>query len=127
MVGFYLANQSTMKNLQDRTKRFALDVFRFCDALPNTRPCWIIGKQLMRSASSVGANYRAACRAQSRADFIAKLSIVEEEVDESLFWLEMLEALDLGHSSVLHQLKTEADQLVAIIVASKKTTRKNKG
>lgn len=124
-----------MRDLKERTKQFALDVFRFCDALPDVPPCWVISKQLMRSASSVGANYRAACRAKSRADFIAKLSIVEEEAveeeaveeeaDESPFRLEMLEALDLGYSNTLHRLKDEADQLVAIIVASKKTARRN--
>lgn len=79
----------------------------------------------MRSASSVGANYRAACRAQSRAAFIAKLSIVEEEADESLFWLELLEELGLGNHNTLQSLKAEADQLVAIVVASKKTSRRN--
>jgi four helix bundle protein len=115
-----------MENLQDRTKQFALEVFRFCDALPTKPSCWVISKQLMRSASSVGANYRAACRAQSRTDFIAKLSIVEEEADESLFWIEMVEALDLDYSSALHRLKDEANQLVAITVASKKTARRTK-
>jgi four helix bundle protein len=80
----------------------------------------------MRSASSVGANYRAASRAQSRKAFIAKLAIVEEEADESLFWLEMLEELAVGNPQVLQRLKGEADELVAIIVTSKKTAKEER-
>ena len=110
--------------LQDRTKRFALDVIRLCEALPRRQTSRGITHQLIRSATSVAANYRAACRGQSRAAFIAKLAIVEEEADESLFWLEMLDDLALGHRGTLQALKEEANQLVAIVVASKKTSRK---
>ena len=109
--------------LQDRTKRFALDVIRLCESLPRRQTSRVITHQLIRSATSVAANYRAACRGQSRATFIAKLAIVEEEADESLFWLEMLGDLELGHRGTLRALKEEADQLVAIVVASKKTSR----
>jgi four helix bundle protein len=112
-----------MNDLQDRTKIFALDVIRFCTTLPKKQEFMIIGKQLMRSATSVGANYRSACRAKSKADFIAKLSIVEEEADESMYWLELLEKLAYEQNRDVARLKDEANQLVAIIVASKKTAR----
>jgi len=79
----------------------------------------------MRSATSVGANYPSTCRAKSKADFIAKLSIVEEEADESIYWLELLEELEMRQDKELQRLRDEANQLVAIIVASKKTARKN--
>jgi four helix bundle protein len=113
-----------MNNLQDRTKKFALDVIRLCVRLPQKQEFWIIGKQLIRSATSVGANYRSACRAKSKADFIAKLSIVEEEADESIYWLELLEELKVQEPE-LPRLKDEGNQLVAIMVASKKTARGN--
>lgn len=113
-----------MNDLKDRTKRFALDVIRFCAGLPQKQEFWIIGRQLIRSASSVGANYRSACRAKSTADFIAKLSIVEEEADESMYWMELLEELEMKQHKELRRLKGEADQLISIIVASKKTARR---
>jgi four helix bundle protein len=81
----------TPKELQARTKAFALRVIRLFDALPRSAPSQVIGRQLLRSATSVGANYLAACRAQSHAEFAAKLSIVVEEADESLYWLELLQ------------------------------------
>jgi len=112
-----------MENLKRRTKAFALNIIRFCRTLPGSPEGRVIRQQLLRSATSVGANYRAACHARSRADFIAKLSIVEEEADESQFWLELLGELDLGgaHWSDLH---AEAKEITSIIVASKKTARK---
>ena len=111
------------KDLKERTKQFAIEVIRFYAGLPKTQEFLVIGKQLIRSASSVGANYRAACRAKSRADFVAKLSIVEEEADESVYWMEMLEGLGMGDDTTLRKLKGEAAQLVAIMVTSKKTAR----
>lgn len=114
-----------MQHLQDRTKKFALDIIRFCNALPNRPAMRVIRYQLLKSGTSVGANYRAACHAQSRAAFIAKLSIVEEEADETLFWLELLEGMNYQHTS-LATLKNEAAQLTAIIIASKKTARSKK-
>lgn len=114
-----------MNDLQKRTKQFAIDIFRFCDTLPNKPACWVISKQLMRSASSVGANYRAACHARSRAEFLSKMAIVEEEADESQFWLEMLEELEIGSKSRLHQLHQESRELTGIVIASIKTARKN--
>lgn len=112
------------ENLKDRTKRFAVETILFCAGLPKAQEFKIVARQLMRSASSVGANYRAACRARSLADFVAKMSIVEEEADESIYWMEILEGLGIGEDGVLKRLKDEADQLVAIVVASKKTARR---
>lgn len=113
-----------MQNLKNRTRRFALDTIRFCNTLPNEPAYKVIRYQLLKSGTSVGANYRAACRAQSIAAFIAKLSIVEEEVDETLFWLEILEELAYKNNPNLVALKNEANQLTAITVASKKTARR---
>jgi len=83
-------NIMSNENLKQRTKKFALDVIKLTEALPNDRTSNIIGGQLVRSGTSVGANYRAACRAKSPADFISKMGTVEEEADESSFWLELL-------------------------------------
>ena len=114
-----------MRNLQNRTKQFALNVIRFSRSLPPDPANKVIQNQLLRSATSVGANYRAACHARSRADFIAKLSIVEEEADESQFWLELLEELgaELNQCS---ELKDEARQIASIMCASKKTARRRR-
>jgi four helix bundle protein len=114
-----------MNDLKARTKKFALEVIRHCEAYPSKSSFAIITRQLMRSATSVGANYRSACRAKSRADFVSKLSIVEEEADESAFWLEMLEELGGRQNQERSRLIGEAYQLVAIMVTSKKTARSN--
>jgi four helix bundle protein len=112
-----------MIDLKERTKRFALDTIRFCTALPRTEEYRIISRQLLRCATSVGANYRSARRAKSRPDFVAKLAIVEEEADECLYWLELLGELGISSRTELARLSDEANQLVAIVVASKKTAR----
>ncbi|MBN2538384.1 four helix bundle protein [candidate division WOR-3 bacterium] len=113
-------------DLPQRTRRFALDVIRYCAGLPREQAFQVIGRQLVRSATSVGANYRAACRARSRADFVNKLGIVEEEADETSYWLELLAELQPGRSKELGRLCDEAGQLTAIVVASRKTARKRK-
>ncbi len=113
------------EQLKARTQQFAVDVFTFCSSLPDQPQCWVIGKQLMRSASSVGANYRAACRAQSRAAFVAKMAVVEEEADESLFWMEMLVDLEIVARADVAALMQESTELLAIAAASKKTARGN--
>lgn len=112
--------------LKKRTKDFALRVLRLCQALPKNYMGETIGKQLLRSATSVAANYRAACRARSQAEFAAKLSIVIEEADESLFWLELIGESSLLPVERLTELLKEADELTAIFVASRKTVTKNK-
>ena len=114
------------RDLKQRTKLFALAVILFVESLPKTRTAEIISRQLLRSATSVGANYRSACRARSVADFIAKMTIVEEEIDECIYWLELfvesgtIEAKDAG------SLMKEANGLLAITVSSIKTARKNR-
>ena len=126
------------QELKNRTKKFALDVIGLCAGLPHLPETRHAIDQLIRSSSSVAANYRSACRGKSKADFIAKLGIVEEEADESGFWLEMLRdvcessrataamrrsKLDVQTSEELARLLDEADQLVAITVASRKRAR----
>ena len=111
------------EELKSRTRRFALDVIRFVRALPRETAYDVIGRQLLRSATSVGANYRAACRARSRADFIAKLAIVEEECDESLYWLGLLAESGPAESGPIREFSSEAAQILAIMVASIKTAR----
>ena len=113
------------KDLKDRTKKFAIDVIRFCMRLPREQEFRVIGHQLIRCASSVGANYRAASRARSKADFIAKLGIVEEEADEVCYWLEILEGIGMTEAREIDPLKSEANELISIIIASKKTARAN--
>jgi len=110
-------------DLKHRTRRFALDVIRLCCVLPPRVEVQIISRQLIRAATSVAANYRAACRGKSKADFISKLATVEEEADESSFWLELLQELSVTGDLELPRLIDEAGQLVAIMVSSKKTAR----
>ncbi len=109
---------------QARTKAYALRVIRLVERLPPGTTASVIGRQLLRSATSVGANYRAACRAKSPADFIAKVGIVEEEADESLYWMELLIASGIMSQAQLSALMAEGNELVAMTVASINTTRK---
>jgi len=95
------------------------------DELPNKPSAWAIAKQVVRSSTSVGANYRAACRAKSTADFINKLKIVEEEADETQYWLEVLEESNLINSIRIETIKKEVNEIVSIVVASIKTARLN--
>ena len=113
------------EDLKSRTKRFALNIIRFCSHLPNRPEYWVITRQLTRSGTSVGANYRAACRGKSKADFIAKLGIVEEEADESRYRLELLDEICTEEKEEIRRLMREAGELTAIIVQSRKTARKN--
>ncbi|MDY3552353.1 four helix bundle protein [Gemmata sp. JC717] len=110
-------------DLRVRTKAFALRVMRLVDTLPATRSGDVIGKQLLRSATSVGANYRAACRGRSPAEFVAKLGVVEEEADESAYWFELLTEGGLVKPEALADLHAEAGEIVTMVVASIKTTR----
>ena len=109
--------------LQSRTKNFALRVFKMVEKLPKSKGVEVIIYQLIKASTSVAANYRAACRAKSRADFINKLKIVEEESDESLFWLEFIADLNLMDFKLLDNLLKEANELVAIFTASVKTSK----
>ena len=116
----------TQQEMKERTKRFALRIIKLVDALPTTTASQVIGKQLLRSGTSVGANYRSACRAKSTADFIFKLSIVEEEADESIYWMELLVDSNLVKESLLANLVDEADQIVSILVSSIKTLKRKR-
>jgi len=111
--------------LKQRTKKFAVDVIRFIEKLPNSRALNVLSNQLIRSSSSVGANYRSACRGKSSADFINKIVIVEEEADESVYWLELMEESNLVKSSDIVALKKEANELTAIFTAIGKTAKAN--
>jgi four helix bundle protein len=112
--------------LKERTKNFALRIIKLVESLPAGRTSDVVGKQLVRCGTSVGANYRAACRAKSRADFIAKMGIVEEEADEAIFWMEVLIESGLMRKEPLCDLMDEANQLVSIFVSSINTARENK-
>jgi four helix bundle protein len=123
-----MRNEETVMSdpdLKRRTKAFAIRVIKLVDALPKTTAGRALASQIVRSGTSVAANYRAACRAKSPADFIAKMGIVEEEADETLFWLELLEEAEIVPSAKLSAIKQEANELIAITVASIKTARTN--
>jgi four helix bundle protein len=109
--------------LKQRTKNFGKRVIKLIEALPKSVTASVIGRQLLRSAASVGANYRAVCRAKSHADFIAKLGIVEEECDESLYWLEILVETNQIQPALVSDLLKEGEEILAIVVASAKTAR----
>ena len=113
----------TEQEFKDRTKQIALRVIRLVESLPNTNTAQIIGKQLLRSATSVGANYRAACRGKSTADILHKLAIVEEEADESLYWLELLIESEIVTEKKLSVLMSDINETVAMTVSSIKTLR----
>ena len=113
-------------DLKERTKGFALQVIQLVERLPRRRAADIMGGQLLRAGTSVGANYRAACRAKPSADFISKMGIVEEEADESIYWMELLIEAGIVKSTDLESLMREANELLAIAVSSIKTARRNK-
>ena len=106
------------KELKERTKQFGLSVINLVSSLPETMVARIIGRQLVKCGTSVGANYRAACRARSKAEFSAKLGIVEEEADESAFWMELMIESAILNEQLVQPLLNEANELVAIMVAS---------
>ncbi|MEX2172161.1 MAG: four helix bundle protein [Pirellulales bacterium] len=116
----------TADELKKRTKDFGVRTVKLVEKLPIKRSAQRLGDQLLRSGTSVGANYRAACRARSDAEFRAKLGICEEEADEAIYWLEMIVELGYVPAERLANLIEEANQLLAIIVSSIKTSRRNK-
>ena len=111
------------EELKQRTKRFALCIFRLVESLPRGRAADIFSRQLLRSGTSVGANYRAACRAKSIADFISKMSTVEEETDESIYWMELLVEGGIVPEDAIAPLVKEAGEILAITVSSIRTAR----
>jgi four helix bundle protein len=115
----------TSEELKKRTKIFSINIIHLTKTFPRNDEGFIIKKQIIRCATSVAANYRAACRARSGADFISKIGIVEEEADETCFWLELLEESGMMKKDVLAKLYNESTQLTAIFSASRKTSRMN--
>ena len=115
-------NQEEMKQ---RTKLFALGIIQLVESLPKERTAEVLGRQLLRSGTSVGSNYRSACRAKSIADFISKMGIVEEEADESLYWMELLIEAGIEVNIKMEALMKEAGELLSITVTSIKTARKS--
>ena len=116
---------TTPEQLRGRTKEFALRIVRLFRALPRSAEAQVMGKQLLRSGTSVGANYRAVCRSRSRAEFVAKLGVVIEEADESAFWLELLIESGTFRKEKLEALLNEACELTALFNASRTTTRRS--
>jgi len=114
------------EELKKRTKIFAISIIQFTESLPKGRTADVIARQLLRSGTSVGANYRSACRAKSPADFISKMGIVEEEADESIYWMELLIEAKIIEERELEYLIKEANEILSIAVASIKTARKNR-
>jgi four helix bundle protein len=115
--------QAKPPDLRVRARAFALRIVRLCDALSRSRSCDVIGRQLPRSGTSIGANYRAACRSRSAAEFLAKLGIVEEEADETVYWGELLMDSGAVRRELLTDLHAEAGEIVAMVVASIRTAR----
>ncbi len=113
--------ENSADELRERTKQFALRIIKLSRSLPSAPDAWVIGKQLLRSGTSVGANYRAACRARSHSEFVAKLCIVVEEADETAYWLELLKDSELVPLNRLRLLARECDELVAIFASARKT------
>lgn len=113
------------QDLKERTKQLALRIIHLTESLPKSRTADVIARQLLRSGTSVGANYRSACRARSQADFISKIGIAIEEADESLYWMELLVDAGLINAARLESLMKEADELIAILTASSQTAKRN--
>ena len=113
------------KAFQKRTFDFGIRCVRLVEALPKSMPAQTIGRQLLRAGTSVGANYRAAVRGRSRGDFVSRMGIVEEECDEALYWIDVLVELGLVSKARVEELRSEANQLIAITVSSIKTARRN--
>jgi four helix bundle protein len=118
-----LKMQTQPEIFRARTKALALRVIRLYRALPKTGEAQVVGKQLLRSATSVAANYRAVCRARSKAEFIAKIGVVVEEADETVFWIEMLVESGIIKESRAEELLVEANELLRVFAASKNTAR----
>ena len=111
------------QELRDRSKAFAISIIKFVDLLPKKESAFIIKKQIIRSSTSVASNYRAACRARSDAEFFAKICIVVEEADETLFWLEIIEEAEIFNGQILIDLKRESLELLKIYSVSKKSAK----
>lgn len=116
----------TPEQLRNRTKQFAIRIVKLYRALPKSGEARVIGNQILRSGTSVAANYRAVCRARSRAEFIAKMGIVVEEADETVFWLELLVDTGIVAANKLEELNKEANELLAMFASAQRTAKSNK-
>ncbi|MGW8301577.1 MAG: four helix bundle protein [Desulfobacterales bacterium] len=116
----------TAEIMKDRTKKFAKQIILLCRKLPKNREGNLIGNQIFRSGTSVASNYRAACRGRSKAEFIAKMGIVEEEADETIFWLEVIEEVEILKNDSISSLMQECNEILSIVVSSINTARKRK-
>lgn len=116
-----------MMDLKQRTKQFGLRIIRLFSSLPTNGAAGVIGRQLLRCGTSVGAQYREAARARSAAEFISKIESATQELDESVYWIELLEESELVKKHLLTDLKQEAEELTRIFVSSALTAKKNKG
>ena len=115
-----------VENLKKRTRKFGVDVILFCDSLKQKKASSVVTYQLVKSATSTGANYRAACRSRSQAEFFSKICIVVEEADESVFWLEVIKESDLSNDkSELERLLIEGTEILKILTKTKDSTYKN--
>jgi four helix bundle protein len=123
-----MGNGQTMNPeiMKDRTKKFVKQIILLCRKLPKNREGNLIGNQIFRSGTSVASNYRAACRGRSKAEFIAKMGIVEEEADETLFWLEVIEEVEIFNRDSISSLMKECNEILSIVVSSINTARKRK-
>lgn len=115
------------RDLKERTQAFALRIIQMTRALPNIPEGWVLGKQVLRSGTSVGANYRSCQRGKSKADFIAKLAVAEEEADETCYWLELIMAAELLPRDRVEPLLKEAREITAVLTAAGRTAKKNDG
>jgi four helix bundle protein len=118
---FMTEKEIFINQMKSRTKRLALNIIAFCNSLPRNRTCVRIGDQLLRSGTSVGANYRAACRSRSKAEFFSKISIVIEEGDESAFWLELLIESKEMDNTIAHELLAEFNEVTSIMAKARKS------
>jgi four helix bundle protein len=114
---------SVQEVLRQRTKQFALEIIRLVRMLPHNTEGWVIGKQVLRSGTSVAANYRAACRGRAHSEFVAKIGIVVEEADETVFWLELLDAAKIANNVGLAPVMSEANELLRIFAASNRAAK----
>lgn len=117
----YFEKNEFAEQFRSRTKKFVVDNIKLYRSLPKTEEARIIGKQLLRSSSSVGANYRAACRARSQAEFYSKISIVVEEADESIFWMEVLIEAEVIQKPQMISLMNEANEILKVTSSARKT------
>jgi four helix bundle protein len=123
--GFWIADDTSMnpEEMKARTRSFALRIIRLAESLPDTSTAKVIQHQMIRCGSSVGATYRAACRAKSRPDFVSKMGTVEEEADETIYWMELLIDAEIVKRPRIADLLDEADQILSIVIASIKTAK----